>query len=122
MSTWNKTALILAVLALTAIAVGCSDAEPNAVTKEQATKEAVAVLGPDVCKIQIWGAEAYERANGRKGDRAALDRMAWNMAQFRIAQTLSDNPTVDKEVAIKEAMDVITEVYQTPSLAKCQSP
>ncbi len=115
-------AIALVGIALHALTACSKNPPATQVTEAQIKVQAQELAGPDLCKVQLWGAIAFERANGRSGDRAALDRVAWNIAQFKVAEMLYQNPDLDKEQAIAEAMAVVQDVYKTPTLARCENP
>jgi len=115
-------AMALVGIALHALSACSKNPPATPMTQEQVAIEAKQLEGPDLCKVQLWGAIAFERANGRSGDRAALDRVAWNIAQFKVAEMLYQNPDLSQEQAIAEAVQVVQDVYKTPTLARCENP
>jgi hypothetical protein len=76
-------------------------------------------LGPDVCKIQSWASQAMAQATGRAQAYAEYDRVAWNLAQVRIAALLDKNPNITKEAATKEVAKALMDVYAEPAPGSC---
>ena len=107
-------AMFMAIL----LVVGCSVAS-DAPGEDIQTERAVSV---DVCKVQLWGAIAFERANERETESARAHAVAWSMAQYRVAQLLQEDPQADEEVVIAEAVKVAQEIYAKPELAVCRRP
>jgi len=84
--------------------------ESNANLLQTAREES---LGPDVCKIQFWAAQAMAQANGRTSEQAVYDRAAWNLAQVRVAAILDKSPDVPEEQATAEVAKALQELYNS---------
>lgn len=134
MKTFLYVVALAAVLTFNALlVVACS--RPSTQTTDQVAAsaqqlqqqtpdvgEAARTMGPDICRVQSWGALAFNMANERDIDQAPYDRVAWNLAQYHVARILQENPNADKTATIRAVEKILREVYQTPQITECDNP
>lgn len=110
-------------LLLTTLLTGCWS-EPDQEKQHDATLIQVArdeSLGPDVCKIQFWAAQAMAQATGRTPEQAVYDRAAWNLAQIRVAAMVDANPSITEDEAVASVAKAIASLYRAEPPTECKS-
>ncbi len=123
----NLFALVaIAVISLSVTLTACvrsdSQDDPPPVRSDQLVATARnESLGPDFCKIQKWAAQAMAQATGRAPAYAEYDRVAWNLAQVRIAAALDKNPNITEAEATQEVSKALMDVYAAPTPSACAS-
>ncbi len=117
----------LVVIGMSASLTACVRSEPDPDTASAPRAEQLVAnarnesLGPDMCKIQTWAAQAMVQATGRAPAYAEYDRVAWNLAQVRIAAVLERNPNISEAAATKEVAKALLDVYAAPTPTACAS-
>lgn len=98
-------------------ATGCLGSAEDSVIPAAALMEAGQdrALGPDVCRIQTWAAQAVAIAQHRDPTHADADRVAWNLSQIRIAALLEKDPGIAQEVAVDLVSADLRNIYSSDS-------
>ena len=76
-------------------------------------------LGPDLCQIQTWGARALAKAQGRDPELGEYDRVAWNLAQARMATAIERNPNIEEDHAVALVETELAAIYAATKPPTC---